>query len=162
MDTRDKRLGEAALRYLCRGTQVVGVRWYAFNFFIEISPVNAQPQGVAKSDLMLTVESRWTVFPTRPDHFPVAAGDLPELSLEERVAALARLAGQDIVDVALGDHHPHLVLTFESGSVFFLNGFDEDYECWNLATIDELDDYKWLIVAVPGGAIGIFIPQDFA
>jgi len=75
---------------------------------------------------------------------------------------LARLAGQDIVDATFGDQHPHLILTFESGNVFFLNGHHDAYECWNLATVNELDGYKWLIVAVPGSAVSLFIPNDFA
>ncbi len=162
MDMRDKRLGEAALLYLCRGTQVVGVRWYAFNFFIALEPVNPPQQEAAPGALLLTVESRWTVYPMWPDHLPTREEDLPELSLEERVVALTRLAGQDIVSAALGDHHPHLILTFESGSVFFLNGYHEAYECWNLTTVDDLEGDKWSIVAMPGGDIALFIPKDFS
>ncbi len=161
MKDRDKRMGEVALRYLCRGMQVTGVCWYPSNFSIAMETVNPQLPGVAAADLVLTIESRWTVFPTRPDHFP-EAGNMPEPSLEERVTMLARLAGQDIVDATFGDQHPHLILTFESGNVFFLNGYHDDYECWNLATVDDLDGYKWLIVAVPGSAVGLFIPNDFA
>ena len=162
MDTTDKRLGEAALRHLCLGTQIVGVRWYAFNFFIEIESVIVRPPVVNMRALLLTVESRWTVFPTAPDRFPDAESDLPEPPLDERAAMLARLAGQEIVAVALGDRHPHLIVTFESGSVFFLNGFHERYECWHLDTVEDLDGFDWTIVAVPGSAIGLFIPPGFA
>jgi hypothetical protein len=166
MDARDKSLGEAALRFLCRGTQIVGARWYAGNFFIEIEPVRRSPlmqsQGAPPGDLLLTVESRWTVYPRRPDHLPRREEELPALSLEERLIALARLADQDIVDASLGDHNPHLILTFASGSVFFLNGYDEAYECWNLAMVDDLEGFRWSIVAVPGGDIALFIPKDFS
>jgi len=163
MNERDKKLGDAALRQLCLGTQIVGVRWVDHSFFIDMEyGLDMLNQGVADHNLRLTVESRWTVFPTTPDWFPDAEEDLPTLSLEERLAMLARLADQKIVEATLGDRHPHLILTFEAGSVFFLNGFHEQYECWNLATLDAVDDYDWLLVAVPGSAIGLFIPPGFA
>jgi hypothetical protein len=163
LNKRDKDLGEAALRHLCLGTQIVGVRWFGHTLVIDMEyGIGTLNQGVAEHNLQLTVESRWIIFSTKPDQFPEAEENLPDLSLEERVALLARLADQKIVEVTLGDRHPHLILTFEAGSVFFLNGFHEKYECWNVATVDDVDDDDWLVVAVPGSAIGLFIPPGFA
>jgi hypothetical protein len=159
MDADDKSQAESALRELCLGKQIVGVRWYAFNFFIEIESVNTQLPHAWNIALLLTVESRWTVFPAWPVHLPEREQDLPNSSLEERVVTLARLAGQDIVGVRLGDDYPHLILTFDSGSVFFLNGYHDSYECWNLSSVGAPDNNDWLIVAVPGGEVAIFAPR---
>ena len=157
MNTQDKRIGDAALRHLCVGKQVVGARW-PVGFFIEIEAVNRLPLA---GDLLLTVESPWTVFPARPDRFPQRAEDLPELSLEERVVALARLKGQEIIDATLGEEHAHLILTFASGRVFFLNGYHERYECWTLSSVDDLiDGYNWTIVATPGGGVALWVPDS--
>jgi len=70
------------------------------------------------------------------------------MSLEERVAALARLAGQKIVSVMLGEKLPHLIVAFESGSVFFLNGYTPLYECWTLSTVGRDQGNGWQIVSV--------------
>lgn len=160
MDIEDKRQAESILHDLCLGKQVVGARWYASNFFIEIETVSLNPRQALNDDLLLTVESRWTVFPTRPDHFPEREEELPNLSLEQRVVALARLAGQEIVSVAMGDDHPHLILTFDSGSIFFLNGRHDSYECWNLSTVAAPDSHDWLIVAAPGSEVAVFAPKS--
>ena len=94
-------------------------------------------QQVSDDELGREIAGGWTVYPRRPDHLPRREEELPALSLEERLIALARLADQDIVDASLGDHDPHLILTFASGSVFFLNGYHDAYECWNLAMVDD-------------------------
>jgi hypothetical protein len=158
MNAREKRRTEAVLCTLCIGLQIVGARWFASSFSIALETVNPHPHR-ERYDLCLTVESHWTVFPTRPERFPASEAELPDMSLEERLVALARLAGQDIVEVSLGDEAPHLILTFDAGSVFFLNGAHESYECWNIATATEEVDKNWLIVAVPGGQIALFAPR---
>jgi len=156
---RDKRAAEAVLHDLCLGLQIVGVRWAPSTLVVAIEPVAPHAER-HRSNLLLTIESRWTVFPARPNPVPTTEEDLPELSLDERVVALARLAGQDIVDVHLGDTQPHLILTVASGRILFLNGHHDHYECWNLSTGDALEGHGWLIVAVPGDAIAVFDPQN--
>jgi len=108
MDSHATRRGDAALRHLCLGKQIVGVRWSADTFCIAIEQV-VPSAGTAVGDLLLTGASRWTVFPSQPERVPRGAEDLPALSLEETVVALARLASQDSVAAALGDAHAHRV-----------------------------------------------------
>ncbi len=176
MNSAAKQQAETLLRQLCLGTQIVGVRWRAFAFTIVLersTPDTPSPRGVpgpperrdttiTAQEVDLVVESRWTVFPARPEHFPKREEELPDLALEERVSTLARLAGQDIVDVALGEQEPHLILTFASGSVLFLNGRHDKFECWNLGTIGAAAGSEWLIVTVPGGDLAIFAPQTIS
>lgn len=158
MNADDKRKAEVILNSQCVGSEIVGVRWYAHNFFIEIESVPTLSIST-HPDLLLTVESRWTVFPARPERVPEREDDLPDVPLEERVAMLARLAGQKIVSAVLGDEHPHLLLTFESGAVFFLNGYHEEYESWNLGTVRAAGGREWLIVALASSRIAVWAPQ---
>jgi hypothetical protein len=162
MNARDRRKTEAVLRALCVGTQIVGARWYAHSFFVALEPVPPHRGQHDLTDLTLSVESRWTVFPAPPEQYPTSEAELPDLSLEERLVALARLADQEIVAAALGADAPHLILTFDSGRVFFLNGAHAAYECWNLTTATAEPDKQWLIVAVPGGEIALFSPPGAA
>jgi hypothetical protein len=106
MNHTDRERAEAAVRHLCLGLQVVGVRWYGA-LILAIEPVHGH-----SPDRRLTVESRIGFFPHRPDGFPDNADELPDLPLAEQVAGLARLAGQDIVGAELGDSYSHLILTF--------------------------------------------------
>ena len=66
-------------------------------------------QQVSDDELGREIAGGWTVYPRKPDHLPRREEELPALSLEERLIALARLADQDIVDASLGDHDPHLI-----------------------------------------------------
>lgn len=67
---------------------------------------------------------------------------------------IARLATQRIADVSLGEHHPHLILTFASGQVFFLAGDDAEFESWSIQT-SGVTGGDWTIVATPGSNIAI-------
>ena len=153
---------EALLRRLCLGVEIIGVRWFAGNVTVILSRVaqESDPPAdrIAFDELLLTVESRWCVFPSRPERLPDSEEELPAPSLEERVAALACLTGQPIVDATLGAQCPHLVLTFASGSIFFLNGHHERYETWNLSTVGAPSGQDCLIVAVPGDEVAFTDP----
>jgi len=156
----DKQEAESRLRTLCIGLQVVGVRWFAFNFSIAIEPFTPQTPPTHKSNLSLTIESRWTIFSTMPDQLPERDEDIPELPLEKKVALLAQLAGHDIVAVSLGNEQPHLMLTFNCGRILFINGYHHEYESWQLSTVGEPEERRWDIIAIPGGNIAIFNPQN--
>lgn len=153
MNRSDKREVETVLQRLCVGTQVVGARWF-MGFTILIEPV---PAEAYRPDLLLLVESRFTVFPTRPAQFPDVQEDLPELSVEQSVLALIPLAGQRIVTAELGDPYSHLILTFESGQVLFVNGFHPLYESW---TLQDYPDHEWMVISLPGGDIASSTPES--
>jgi hypothetical protein len=57
-----------------------------------------------------------------------------------------------------GEDAPHLILTVDSGHVFFVNGTHAADECRNLTTAEP--DQHGLIVAVPGGERALFSPPD--
>lgn len=140
----------------------MGVRWWSSNLVIIFGRVNPLPANVsdrtAYDELVLSVESHWTVFPSTPDSFPTCEEDVLPFSLEEGVGALVRLARQDITSAVLGEQDPHLISTLDSGNVLFFNGYHDKYESWNVSTIGASEQGEWLIVAVPESAVAIFSP----
>src|SRR2546423_2881462 len=147
MDAQDKRRAEAVLRHLCVGAQIDGVR-FGIGFVILLDHLNDK-HPVSYDNIYLNVESRWNVFQELPQDLPAKEQDLPDLPLGQRLCLLANLQGQRVVDAALAHTNPHLILTFESGKIFFLNGYHEEYECWQLGLTGARDDQNWLIVALP-------------
>jgi len=57
----------------------------------------------------------------------------------------------------LGDVTPHLIINLESGSILFVNGFHEKYECWQVGV--EFDN--WLVVACPMNGIATWTSNKF-
>lgn len=163
MDAEDRKEAECVLRALLLGAKIVGAHWLTALVLV-ISRHMSAPQwtryGVTYDEMYLTLESRWTIFAAPPEHFPACAEDLPELSLSERVAAIAGLAQEHITAVALHEHHPHLILTFESGRIFFLNGCHEEFESWTVQTRGAHHGDEWTIVATPGSRIAVFDPKN--
>jgi hypothetical protein len=168
MEQAEKVAVEAILRRLLLGTQVVGAQWYPFAFAILFARLTASDQQEAgaimaarvhPSQVTITIESRWAVYPVASDQLPASEKDLPRCELDQQVAALARLAGQDIVSVVLGDKSPHLALGFEGGPLLFMNGHHDAFECWNLTT-GEPAPHHWLIVAIPGDELAVFPPAE--
>jgi hypothetical protein len=167
MEQADRAKAESILQALLLGCQVVGAEWYPFEFrilFGRVDPSHDQPtqqerepQGLDSRRQLLTIESRWTVYPARPKRLPESEEDLPQSPLDQQVASLARLSGQAITQVALGESRPHLILDFEAGALLFINGHDAAFECWNL-TSDAPANQQWLIVATPGDDLAIFRP----
>src|ERR1700736_3820008 len=159
MNTDDKQKAEKLLRYFFVGSQIVGVHWFQSSIYINIEAFNTSHVEIKMQEFVLMVESRWMIFPCQPGRFPKQVEELPDFSLEERVARLARLANQNIVDVMLGEEHPHLFLIFESGSIFFLWGYHEMYESWNISSPLAEEQFSWIIFAVSGSRIVIRPPQ---
>jgi hypothetical protein len=135
MDARDRTSAESALRALLLGASFVGAQWYGIAIAIvarSTAAPDGSPYAIAFSEVYLSIESRFGLFTERPRALPERAEDVP---LHERVGTIARLAGDPVTSVTLGERHPHLLLTFESGRLLFLNGHDEQVECWTLQTV---------------------------
>lgn len=78
----------------------------------------------------------------------------------EQLEQLMRLRRERIHHVRLGDEHPHLELEFESGSLLFINGFQEQFECWQAGDARPLGGDAYLLVAMPQGELAIFADGD--
>ena len=78
----------------------------------------------------------------------------------EQLEQLMRLRRERIHQVRLGDEHPHLELEFESGSLLFINGYQEHFECWQAGAARPLGGDAYLLVAMPQGELAIFADGD--
>ncbi|WP_214733849.1 hypothetical protein [Exiguobacterium sp. s154] len=78
----------------------------------------------------------------------------------EQLEQLMRLRRERIHHVRLGDEHPHLELEFESGSLLFINGYQEHFECWQAGDARPLGGDAYLLVAMPQGELAIFADGD--
>ncbi|VXB92245.1 conserved hypothetical protein [Exiguobacterium sp. 8H] len=78
----------------------------------------------------------------------------------EQLEQLMRLRRERIHQVLLGDEHPHLELEFESGSLLFINGYQEHFECWQAGDARPLGGDAYLLVAMPQGELAIFADGD--
>ena len=78
----------------------------------------------------------------------------------EQLEQLLRLRRERIHHVRLGDEHPHLELEFESGSLLFINGYQEHFECWQAGDARPLGGDAYLLVAMPQGELAIFADGD--
>ncbi|MDA5561343.1 hypothetical protein PJK55_11395 [Exiguobacterium sp. MMG028] len=78
----------------------------------------------------------------------------------EQLEQLMRLRRERIHHVRLGHEHPHLELEFESGSLLFINGFQEQFECWQAGDARPLGGDAYLLVAMPQGELAVFADGD--
>ncbi|WP_078146059.1 hypothetical protein [Exiguobacterium sp. HVEsp1] len=78
----------------------------------------------------------------------------------EQLEQLMRLRRERIHQIRLGDEHPHLELEFESGSLLFINGYQEHFECWQAGDARPLGGDAYLLVAMPQGELAIFADGD--
>ncbi len=174
---RDKPIAEAMLRRLCLGAEIVGVFWDGFpgitkliiddNRFVEAKKLLQYAAYVKHRpayESMLMIEDKWTILATVPEasaeQEQAIAEVLPEHANDQQLTKLAALHRDPIVEVRLGISVGHLILVFDSGQCFFVNGDHEMYESWEITAMSPPEN-KWLLVNTTGGNIAIWTPDDF-
>lgn len=160
MDANDKQYAEAVLRHLFVGTQIYGI---GFGPVLQIvfTDIDTSQKPVVQGQRYIHLSSNWKVYESRPLSFPDHEEDLPELSEEEQIRLICSLRKRQVVKVELGASQPHIILTFADGTVFFLNGRHEMYECWVAGVSCGKPNELWMIVACPGGGVAIWTPDSF-
>lgn len=82
------------------------------------------------------------------------------VSDEEEYEYIISLRHKTVVGVEVCDPVPHLLLTFDNGSILYVNGHDEQYEPRQAGqSISESE--TWLVVACPGDLLAIWAPEGF-
>ncbi len=157
MNPKDKYLAEAVLRHLLLGARMDGIK---FGPKLQLL-IQKSDKVLLRGQIHLNLESLWALFSAVSENHSTQEEDIPALSIEEELKILCRLREQVIVDVQLGDLHPHLILTLASGDVFFLNGKHDLYECWQVGVSMGRPDECWRVVSCPGGDIAIWAPPKF-
>ncbi len=155
----NRRFAEKALRHLLVGSQMDGIK-----FASEVSAISlifTQYDRKEDDAFILTIETAWTVYEEVPLVYPSSEREVPTHTEEQHFKHIWDVKRQKIVDVHLGHRSPHLIISFESGSILFVNGHDTNYECWQLGDHWGGSDNEWLLVAVPGDDIAVWSPEHF-
>jgi hypothetical protein len=105
--------------------------------------------------------NKFIVLPKKPSDLLNFNEKMDELDEEESIKRILEIRREEIVEIALGNKFPHLFITFKSGKVLFVNGYDKNFECWQAGDGEGYGGHEWLIVAVPGNEIAVWAPNDF-
>lgn len=143
------------LEYLCLRAEVNGIRFGAVKQMLLYEDGTKHFKG----QLYINLASRWTVFESRPLSFPLNEEEVSDFETEvEEITKLCSLRHKTIVNAELGTESPHLILTFNDGQVFFMNGHNDKYESWDLGVA--FTDESCQIIAMPGDDIVFFTPKS--
>jgi hypothetical protein len=106
----------------------------------------------------LNLASNWQVFGERPPQFPelggTPSGETPEHELDRAI----ELRHKQVLAVEVLSPWPHLVMTFNDGTVLFLNGKDARHEPWTAGLAHAPAEQRVEVIACPGGELAIVLP----
>lgn len=155
----NQRLAEKALKYLLVGSQMDGIK-----FTCEVSAISLTFTHYDRKEddaFVLTIGTKWTVYDDVPLVYPSSEKEVPAHTEEQHFKHIWDVKRQKVVNVQLGHRSPHLIISFESGSILFVNGHDPNYECWQLGDHFSGGSCDWLLVATPGDDIAVWSPESF-
>lgn len=160
MKKEDKSFAERALKRLLVGSQLDGLQFGIGPGGLCISFTHYSMQE--PDMLWLTIEVRKIAVATNPERLnTISRESLKELDDEDSFQLLLKNRREKVKDVWLGDESPHLYISFDSGNFLYVNGHDENYECWQLGDQSGFGGGDWLIVAVPENEIATWSPEEF-
>lgn len=143
------------LRHLLVGEQPSGLRFGLTQILFQSGP--DKPKG----EPYVNLASAWCVFPSLPDSLPETESDVSGPSNDkEEYECIISLRHKTVVDVKVCHPVPHLLITFDDGSVLYVNGHNERYEPWQAGQSFSGDE-TWLVVACPGNSLAIWAPDGF-
>jgi hypothetical protein len=160
MEEKDKNFADKVLKHLCIGSRIDGIRFGPVPQLL-ITDHDSECYKDIKGQVYLNLASKWCLYPKMPEQFPQTEDEITELNEEEELQLLCSIRLEKIENIHLDVDLPHLIIKFESGKVFFLYGFDKDYESWDLGVAFSGSMENWLVVAIPGGEVGVFCPERF-
>jgi hypothetical protein len=148
---QDRVLAESVLKRLMVGSYINGMRFFTPQILME------GPSDIG-GESFINLTSDWAVFEKRPDDLP---NSVSEISDEDQLSEIIKIRGEKIIGVEILKPWPHLVISFKSGKILFLNGKDHQYEPWT-AGLNHLGiEDQWLVVACPGGGLAVWAPKNF-
>ena len=152
MDDEVREFAVAVLNRLMKDSSVTGMRFFTPQLLLD------GPNDV-NQEAFINLTSNWHVFDQHPGMFP---DNLDEVAEEEAELQMHRLRGEEVEKVEIATPWPHLVVTFKSGKIPYLNGHAENFEPWTAGMTkfgNGGDD--WLVVACPGGALAVWAPENW-
>ncbi|OZM58755.1 hypothetical protein CIB95_02520 [Lottiidibacillus patelloidae] len=113
--------------------------------------------------LWINIETIWSIYPSITDiihKFKHEKSQQNEIDEIAKINSLLSVRREKVTDIKLGDITPHLFITFESGKVLFVNGYHENYECWQAGDGPDFTGDDFLIVAAPQNSISTWAPES--
>lgn len=114
MNESDRKLAEALLNRLMRGSMVTGMRFYTPQLLLE-GPKDIRQEG------FINLTSEWNIYDSFPKPIPT---EFVELSQEEEEFKILSLRGEEVRKIEVLSPWPHLVVHFKSGTVLYMDGED--------------------------------------
>lgn len=159
MNNEDKIYAEKILKHLCLGASIDGFQFGLSPATTKIHLTHYDKVDDDGGQIYLNIESKWTLFEDKPTFFPTNEDDLEDISEQEEYKQIYKIGREKIIDISLADKSPHLIITLESGKILFVNGYHEQYECWQVGV--QYLDTDWLVVACPENGIAYWVSEDF-
>lgn len=157
MEPELKEIAEKALKFLCVGSQVEGIKFYGTQLLFSESEIN---HDRINGQIYLNIEGRFSLFHTNEFFLPINLDELPELDWVEGYKLLCELRLKKVIDVKLGENIPHLIIYFETGEILFIDGHHDKFESWQLGVLNNLNNEVWDVIACPGDNIVTWVPKD--
>ncbi|TYS86167.1 hypothetical protein [Rossellomorea aquimaris] len=156
METKDKVQAETLLNHLFRGSQLDGVQFGISPGPFRLSFFHYKNTDVEDAQLFLNIESKWCLLSSNVKQYPSKEDEIEDLSEEENYLQIIRMRRQVVVKVELVDEHaPHLLIRFENDHSLFINGYHDEFECWQAG----VDGVSELVIALPGKDLAIWPPD---
>ncbi|EJS76623.1 hypothetical protein [Bacillus cereus] len=157
MNIENKTYAENVLKNLFIGAQVDGLEFGISPDTIKIHFTNFYDFVHYEGQLYINIETKWCLFNNPPKKYPSNEDEFDDYTEDEEYKRIFEMRRQKVIDIQLGIESPHLMITLENGQIIYVNGFHEDYECWQAGVQCE----AWLVVATPGNEIATWIPDEF-
>ncbi|TCZ79334.1 hypothetical protein E0485_05595 [Paenibacillus albiflavus] len=159
MDHKDKTYYESVLNYLCIGGHIDGIR---FGSIPQLLISNSEENSTTiRGQIYLNLASKWCVYKTRPLFYPETERDITSMTEDEEILELCKLRLKTISNISLSDNKPNLIIELDDESIFYMNGYDDQFESWQLGVAFNTPEEYWDVIALPGGEITAFIPEQF-
>lgn len=156
MDNSARSSAIKVLAFLLEGTTIDAIRFREDHFTLLFFPIRVQA-----GEIYLHLDSRWKIL-AKQRTFESDVGAPEQITVaEEQLLQLYSLRDTHIVAVTLGAVQPDLIIEFEDGRIFILNGHDEEYEAWELGTAIKTREADFLIVATPNNGLAVWTPESF-
>ncbi|TCK98500.1 hypothetical protein EDC19_0922 [Natranaerovirga hydrolytica] len=155
---KEKKVAENILKYLCVGSKIEGQMFYGIR--ILLSPTKRNKKRI-KGQISLCIENDYVILDQVPEK-PLTKKDYIQYRYSiENQKKIASLALRTIDEIYLSDDNRDLYMVMDNKQVLIVNGYHDEYECWQLEVTNH-KDYKegWGVVAMPKGEISYWAPED--
>ncbi|MBW3111613.1 hypothetical protein KYJ26_07215 [Bacillus sp. MCCB 382] len=157
IDAKDKMQAEALLNNLYQHSQLDGVQFGISPGLLMLSFFHYQNTDVEDPQLFLNIESKWCLLDPGVKQYPLSEDEIVDISEEGKLLQIIRMRRQTVTKVELvGEEAPHLLIRFKNGSSIFINGHDDEFECWHAG----IDGESELVSALPGQELAIWTIEE--